>query len=224
MTANYCLGGRRLSPGADWPAATACFQRALAIAPDSAKARIGLAYLEVFRNSNPAAGRKILREIPPGIDPNGEVTEASWDLAMLERDYNSAEKILTDSPSAEFPRAGGAPKTFYLGRVALARGDIASAQRNFAAAVPGIEEWIRESPNNAFHHARLGLLYAYQGRKEDALREGASRSSSSRREKCVPWSSRGSQSGLDLRPDGRRGSGHPVDRATPCDSRPGPVS
>ena len=40
------------------------------------------------------------------------------------------------------------------------------------AAVPGLEEWVRESPNNASSHARLGLLYAYLGRKEDALREG----------------------------------------------------
>jgi serine/threonine-protein kinase len=156
----------------DWPAATACFQRALAIAPDSAKARIGLAYLEVFRNSDPAAGKKILQKIPPGIDPNGEVTEARWDLAMLERDYNSAEKILSDFPSAEFPHAGEVPKTFYLGRVALARGDTASAQCNFAAAAQRIEEWIRENPNIFFYHTRLGLLYAYQGRKEDALREG----------------------------------------------------
>ncbi len=91
---------------------------------------------------------------------------------MLERDYASAEKILTDFPSAEFPHFGREPNTYYLGRVALARGDTASAQRNFAEAVPGVEEWIRESPNSAFPHARLGLLYAYQGRKEDALREG----------------------------------------------------
>ena len=121
----------------DWSAATACYQRAVAIAPDSASARIGLAYLEVFRDNDPAAGRKILQEIPPGIDPEGEVTAARWDLAMLERDYTSAEKILTDFPSAEFPHAGEEPKTFYLGRVALARGDTATAQRNFAAADPG---------------------------------------------------------------------------------------
>ncbi len=156
----------------DWSAASACYHRALEIAPDSAPARIGLAWLEVFRNGDPAAGRKILQELPPGIDPDGEVTEARWSLAMLERDYASAEKILTDSPSGEFPHVGREPKTYYLGRVALARGDTASAQRNFAAAVPEVEEWIRESPNSAFPHARLGLLYAYQGRKEDALREG----------------------------------------------------
>src|SRR5438093_5122436 len=44
----------------DWPATTACYNRTLEIAPDFVRPKVGLAYLEVFRNSNPAAGRKIL--------------------------------------------------------------------------------------------------------------------------------------------------------------------
>jgi TolB-like protein/Tfp pilus assembly protein PilF len=156
----------------DWPGATACYNRALEIAPDSALARIGLAYLEVFRNSNPAAGRKILEKIPPGIDPDGTGTLARWDLAMMERDYATAEKIVTDLPSEDFPRAGGTPKTFHLGRVALARRDIASAQHSFAAAAPAIEGWVREDPGDPDRHTQLGLLYAYMQKREDALREG----------------------------------------------------
>ena len=42
----------------DWPAATACYDRALEIAPDFVAPKIGLAYLEVFRNGNPAAGEQ----------------------------------------------------------------------------------------------------------------------------------------------------------------------
>jgi tetratricopeptide (TPR) repeat protein len=156
----------------DWAGATVCYNRALEIAPDTAPARIGLAYLEVFRNSNPSAGRKILQKIPAGLDPDGSVTGARWDLAMLERDYATAEKILTDFPLEDFPRAGGAPKTFALGRVALARGDTASAQRYFTAAAPAIEGWVRDDPDDPNRHAQLGLFYAYMQRKEDALREG----------------------------------------------------
>ena len=89
------------------------------------------------------------------------VTLARWDLAMLERDYATAEKILTDFPLEDFPRAGDAPKTFYQGRVALARGDIESAQRYFAAARPDIEKRVRDDPDDPDHHAQLGLLYAY---------------------------------------------------------------
>ncbi len=154
----------------DWPAATACYNRTLEIAPDFVRPKVGLAYLEVFRNSNPAAGRKILQNIPAGIDPYGLVTLGRSDLAMLERDYTAAEKVLTDSPE-DFPNAGDAPKPFYQGRTALARGDIESAQRCFAAARSDIERWVRDEPDVAERHAQLGLFYAYMQRKEDAIRE-----------------------------------------------------
>jgi len=155
----------------DWTAATACYNRALEIWPDYTSPKIGLAYLEVFRNGNPGAGRKILQNIPVGIDPDGSATLSRWDLAMLERDYTTAEKVLADSPLESFPWAFHAPKTFYQGRIALARGDIESAQRYFTAARPAIEKRVRDDPDVAWHHARLGLLYAYMQRKEDAIRE-----------------------------------------------------
>ena len=153
----------------DWPAATACYNRALEIA-DFEHPKVGLAYLEVFRNSNPAAGRKILQNIPEIASPYGSVTLGRGDLAMLERDYTAAEKVLTDAPE-DFPNAGDAPKPFYQGRIALARGDIESAQRCFAAARPISEERVRDDPDVAQRHAQLGLLYAYMQMKEDAIRE-----------------------------------------------------
>ncbi len=156
----------------DWPGATACYNRALEIAPDSAYAKVGLAYLEVFQNGNPAAGRKILQNIPAGIDPDGVVTGARWDLAMMARDYASAEKILTDFPQEDFPKPGDLPKTYYQGRLALARGDIESVRRYFAAVAPAIERWVRNDPNDPNGHAQLGLVYAFMHRKEDAIREG----------------------------------------------------
>src|SRR6266567_882860 len=155
----------------DWPAAAADYNRALEISPDFLRPKIGLAYLEVFRNGNPAAARKILENIPAASDRNELLAAARWDLAMLERDYAAAEKVLTDSPLEDFPSAGDAPKTFYQGCIALARGNIESAQRYFAAARPALEGWVRDDPDDPDHHARLGLLYAYMQRKEDAIRE-----------------------------------------------------
>ena len=154
----------------DWPAATACYNRALEIAPASADPKVPLAYLEVFRSSNPAAGSKILQNIPEIAPPHGSVTLGRLDLAMLERDYTAAEKVLTDAPE-DFANAGDAPKPFYQGRIALARGDIESARRYFAAAKPISEERVRDDPDVAELHARLGLLYAYMQMKEDAIRE-----------------------------------------------------
>jgi eukaryotic-like serine/threonine-protein kinase len=166
----YLAGNNRLFMR-DWPAATACYTRALEISPGSVSPRIGRAYLEVFRNGNPSAGSKILQTIPVGSDRKGDVASARWDLAMLERDYAAAEKILTDFPLEDLVESGEDPKTFYLGRTALARGDIELAQRYFAAAAPVIEKRVRDDPEVAMRHARLGLLYAYMQRKEDAIRE-----------------------------------------------------
>ncbi len=155
----------------DWAAASAGFNRALAIKPDFVLPKIGLAYLEVFRNGNPAAGRKILENIPASVDSKGMVTVSRWDLAMLERDYATAEKILTEAPLENFSPAGDAPKTYYQGRLARARGDIESAQRYLAAVRADAEKRVRDNPDAAERHGYLGLLYAYMQRKEDAIRE-----------------------------------------------------
>jgi len=156
----------------DWPAATAGFKRALVLAPESVLPKIGLAYLEVFRNGNPAAGQKILQDIPLSTDFDGALTLARWDLAMLERNFPVAEKALADSSLENFSPAGYAPKALYQGRIARARGDVESAQRYFALACPDAEKRVRENPDLAARHAELGLLYAYMQRKEDAIREG----------------------------------------------------
>ena len=151
----------------DWPAATASYNRLLEIAPDAPDARVGVAYLEVYRNGTPASGRNILRKIPPGID--GDVTRAKCDLAMLERDFAAAEKILNDFPGRVIDPDW--PKSASLGQVALARGDATSAQRFFVAAAADMETRTRDHSDQPVNHESLGLIYAYMGRKEDAIRE-----------------------------------------------------
>jgi tetratricopeptide (TPR) repeat protein len=140
----------------------------LEITPDDLDAKVGLAYLEVYRNGNPAAGRNILA----GPDSRGIAALARWDLAMLERDYAGAEKILGDIPDGKFSYEQKCAKTFFQGQTALAHGDVASAQRYFAAAVPVMEGWMRDDPDDPERHALLGLVYAYMQRKEGAIREG----------------------------------------------------
>jgi tetratricopeptide (TPR) repeat protein len=155
----------------DWEAAAACYTRSLEIKPDGIWAKVCLSSIEVFRNGNPAAAKRILQDIPASRDPDGNVRFKRWDLAILERDYATAEGILSDLPLEIF-KARDSPKTFYQGRTALARGDIESAQRYFVAARPAFEKQVRDDPEVAQLHAELGLLYAYMQRKEDAIREG----------------------------------------------------
>ena len=157
----------------DWQASTTAFNRLLEIAPDPVFGRIYLAYIEVIRNGNAASAKAILQKIPSGINPQGDVTDTAWDLSMLERDFASAQKILDTFPSdEEFPTADRDPKAFYQGCTALARGDTELAQHFFEMARPSFEAKVRDHPDNARRHDRLGLLYAYLGRKDDAIREG----------------------------------------------------
>jgi serine/threonine protein kinase/tetratricopeptide (TPR) repeat protein len=154
----------------DWVAAAAGSTRTLEIKPESIGARCALAYLEVFRNGNPAAGTKLLQNIPPGMDPYNRAALTRWDLAMLERDYAAAERLSSDLP--ELPPARiGFPKSFYQARTALARGDMEAARRYFAATTPVLEARVRDHPDDAYGHSWLGILYGYMRRKEDAIRE-----------------------------------------------------
>jgi serine/threonine protein kinase/tetratricopeptide (TPR) repeat protein len=154
----------------DWAAAAACYTRAREINPDFVVAWIRLARLEVFRNVNPAAGRRILENVPVRLDSDGEVALTRWDMAMLERDYAAAENILRDLPVEKF-HTRDAPKTYYQGRTALARGDKESAQHYFTTTIPALEKRVRDAPNDSQPHSLIGLLYAYLHRSEDAIRE-----------------------------------------------------
>jgi TolB-like protein/Tfp pilus assembly protein PilF len=153
----------------DWRAAAAAMIQNLAQNPGAPHPREGLAEIEVVANSNLAAARAKLREIPAGADPDGVITLANWNLSMLERDFATAEKCLADFPSDEFSDAG--PKSFYQAQTALARGQVELARTLFEKVRPALETNVRDHPDDASHHAALGILFAYLGRKEDAIRE-----------------------------------------------------
>ena len=157
-----------------WPAAAKAAARWRAMAPDSVTAKIQSGYVAFWGKGDARALRKMLADIPAGVDPDGVVTSCRWDGAMMERDFEGAAKILADYPlpDLDYMNGGATPKTFLLGLTALARGDEAEAQKNFATAVVSFEKDVRESPDVAVRHANLGLCYAFLGRREEAIAEG----------------------------------------------------
>jgi TolB-like protein/Flp pilus assembly protein TadD len=157
----------------DWPKAAHAYDRVVTLAPESANYKINRAYIDFYSSGNTAKLKAVLAEIPPGSDPAGLVTRARWDLAMIERDYATAELAMTSCPLEVFESNGlPTPKSFYRGCVALARGDLAAAQTQFAAALPNFEKAVEQAPGNGVRRANLGLLYSFMGRKDDAIREG----------------------------------------------------
>ncbi|PYL68615.1 MAG: hypothetical protein DMF20_00235 [Verrucomicrobia bacterium] len=121
-----------------------------------------------------SALKSLLNQVPPGVDPDGGVTAVRWEVAMLDRDYAAARRAIGASTAKElsYTGEGSTPRSFFEGSIALAKGDAVGAQKHFKEAAPILENAVKEAPLSAIRHANLGWLYAFMGRKEDAIREG----------------------------------------------------
>ena len=155
-----------------WPEASRVAERFRAMAPASVVAKTQSGYVDFWWKGSTALLKSLVSEIP--TDPDGEITSVKWDVAMIGRDYREAKRVLDASPLTEFSytNAGATPKSFLEACILLAQGDSANAQKLFEAARPTFENAVKEAPASADRHANLGWLYAFMGRKEDAIREG----------------------------------------------------
>jgi TolB-like protein/Tfp pilus assembly protein PilF len=158
----------------DWRTAAERMDRVLALFPDSFNVKIQRAYVEFFWKGSTSPIKAALQSLPPNLDPDGVVTFARWDVGLMDRDPDGAEKALNNSPLDTITSQTGVPlpKTYLQGCIDVVRGDTAKAQREFEASRPTIERLVAESPQSGTRRAQLGFLYALLGRKEDALREG----------------------------------------------------
>jgi tetratricopeptide (TPR) repeat protein len=102
------------------------------------------------------------------------VTLTRWDAALLARDFGEAERAVNDCARERILTGHGTPvpRSYFLGCVAVARGDPEHARGALDGARAIMEAELATAPQEPFRHAQLGLLYAFLGRKEDALRAG----------------------------------------------------
>ncbi len=158
----------------DWPNAIKGMDRVLALAPDSLNVKIQRAYIEFFWKGSTSPIKAVLESFAPNLDPDGVVTFSRWDVSLMDRDPDAAERALTSARLENFVAPTGVPlpKSYLAGCVALVRNDVARAQQEFEAARPILEQVVMKSPQDGIRHAQLGFLYALMGRKDDALREG----------------------------------------------------
>lgn len=164
----------------DWPGAVAGFQRLLTIDPNDINITMAYANVSIQQSGDFAIARKLLASIPPGLHGapgqpsmiDVALTQTRWGINMLARDYAAAEKVLADYKGDQFMEEPlGGVKSYDAAQTALARGDVDSARSLFEQSRAVYEENAREHPDDAPPHASLGLLYAYLGRKDDAIRE-----------------------------------------------------
>lgn len=156
-----------------WADAAHEAERMRAMAPDSIVAKTQKGYVNFWWKGDTNLLKSILAEIPAETDPEGTVTTCRWDLAMITRDFATASHVVDASPLNDFSYLNGSttPKSFLQGCIYLAQGNAVAAQKLFEIARQNFEAAVKESPKSAERHANFGLVNAFMGRKEEAIRE-----------------------------------------------------
>jgi TolB-like protein/Flp pilus assembly protein TadD len=160
----------------DWKTARVLYHHLLEMAPDDIGIKTNFAVALMNGEGDFAAARTIFETIPyPRYDARGQPI---WDdlfprfrLLMLERDYAGAERLLADFPLEEFPAPVPGIKYIFFALTAWAKGDQPRARELFEKVLRDWEPLVREHPDDPTFTTWRGLLYAYLGRKEEALRE-----------------------------------------------------
>ncbi len=157
-----------------WDEAAVVAARLRALAPDSIVAKIQSGYTQFWWKGETATLKNLIAQIPAGVDPDGTVTTTWWDAAMIERDFAHAAGLLEKSSQTELSYFNGGlnPKSFLAGITAVARNDRPAADKNFAIALPELQKQMEEAPDASDRRATLGMLYAFMGKHDDAIREG----------------------------------------------------
>ena len=157
-----------------WPEAARWAEKMRAMAPASLVAKIQSGFVDFWWKGDTQRLKSLVDQVPTGVDPDGAVTASRWEVAMLRRDYSAAKKVVETSSANElsYTNAGTTPKVFFEGCIYLAQGVNVKAQQALELARPALEAAVQEAPASAERHAILGWLYAFMGRKDDAIREG----------------------------------------------------
>jgi serine/threonine-protein kinase len=158
----------------DWQAAEASAASAVTLAPEQPLAKAQKAMVQLWKNGDVRPLQRLFADTPPYGDAEGILTWLRWNAAMMARDPATAQAVIDNFPFETLSSVYGAPvpKVYLEGGLALTMGNGQLAKTKFELCRPAAEAETLAHPENALRHARLGLLYAYLGRREDAIREG----------------------------------------------------
>jgi TolB-like protein/Flp pilus assembly protein TadD len=159
--------------------ARAALDRALVLAPESVFFRLFRTVAEISWSGDVSRARDILAGLPAGRDPDGRVTSAYCTLAIFERDFPEALRLLQAYPGETVPIVGSGgfgahyPKAYSEGVIHLYSGDRARAYQCFDSVRWKLEVDVHDRPLAAGLHLNLARLYACMGWKEAAMAEAA---------------------------------------------------
>jgi tetratricopeptide (TPR) repeat protein len=153
-----------------YPEALAIADRALALAP--ANLVVVLTKAEVYLQQGDLAGaQRVVHAVPADVEPAALVAFfANYDDLYWILDSDQQQLVLRLTPGQfDNSRAGWA---IVLAEVYAVHGDQARARAYADSARIDFEAQLRASPNDAQLHALHGVVLAYLGRKDEAIREG----------------------------------------------------
>ncbi len=159
----------------DWPEAELTGERVRAVLHNSQRHGIyARAWDEVRRTGKLDPLKQELAQPPSGSEGDSRELHLAFqfELAMLERDFDNAQRLLHELPESAFE---GEPhlKTMREALLAVARGgDRVDIERKLLAAREEIEKASVASSSDYYAYINLGLIDAFLGRKDEAIREG----------------------------------------------------
>ena len=153
----------------------ATFDRALAVTPNDAVARVarGLAELDSTANVRPA--QKAVKEVlANGVGDGVKIVDRWFPIALCARDPDDLKRALASMLPEGITWGANVrtPRSFCEGLAARVSGDNEGAMNAFAAAREEMETVLQKQPDYAEAVSALAMIDAALGRKEDAIREG----------------------------------------------------
>jgi non-specific serine/threonine protein kinase len=160
----------------DIPRSRWASDRALELSPDSIFFRLNRAQCEIEWTGEVARGKAVLAGLPAGKDPDGRVTAAYCSIALFERDFPEALRLLAACQLERIPfldQGFGSfvPKGFVEGLVHFWAGHSQQAYASLDSARWMLEVKAQENPGEAEGHYYVALAYAAMGWSDAAKAE-----------------------------------------------------
>ncbi len=153
----------------------ATFDRALAITPNDAVARVARGLAELDANATVQPGRVAVQEVLANNPADGvKIVDRWFNIALCSRDADDTKRALSAMLQEGITWGANVrtPRSFCEGLAARVFGDNEAAMNAFTEAREEMETVLQKQPDYAEAMSVLGMIDAALGRKEDAIREG----------------------------------------------------
>jgi TolB-like protein len=153
----------------------ATFDRALAVTPNDAVARVARGLAELDSNATVGLGQLAVQQVLANNSADGvKIVDRWFNIALCARDADDAKRALASMLSEGITWGANVrtPRSFCEGLAARVFGDNEAAMNAFATAREEMETVLKKQPDYAEAISALGMIDAGLGRKEDAIKEG----------------------------------------------------